>query len=201
MIFHLVCGRTAAPAAAKPIAFASIQFFVERFRREGIENLAVVLSEDAPGHLTGEFSFSARRSLIRGGRAAPGAKRAGADSCVYLPDSVLSPVIRAFGDSGKMMMAPCAREDEGIAIAVGLDLGGRSPVCMIVHDGGFRPRLQRADPGPRPGAAHAGGDPRQPHRGGSEPYDYHGATPVQGACSRGSASPARPPARATTWRR
>ena len=40
----------------KPIAFASIQFFVERFRREGIKNLAVVLPEDAPGYLTGGFS-------------------------------------------------------------------------------------------------------------------------------------------------
>ena len=40
----------------KPIAFASIQFFVERFRREGITNLAVVLPEDAPGYLTGGFS-------------------------------------------------------------------------------------------------------------------------------------------------
>lgn len=40
----------------KPIAFASLQFFVERFRREGIENLAVVLPDDAPGYLTGGFS-------------------------------------------------------------------------------------------------------------------------------------------------
>ncbi len=40
----------------RPIAFAAIQFFVEKFRREGIENLAVVLPEDAPGYVTGGFS-------------------------------------------------------------------------------------------------------------------------------------------------
>ena len=40
----------------KPIGFASIQFFVERFRKEGIKNLAVVLPDDAPGYLTGGFS-------------------------------------------------------------------------------------------------------------------------------------------------
>ena len=40
----------------RPIAFASIQFFVEKFRREGIKNLAVVLPEDAPGYVTGGFS-------------------------------------------------------------------------------------------------------------------------------------------------
>lgn len=40
----------------RPISFASIQFFVEKFRREGIKNLAVVLPEDAPGYVTGGFS-------------------------------------------------------------------------------------------------------------------------------------------------
>jgi len=39
-----------------PIAFASIQTVVERFKREGFTNLAVVLPEDQPGYLTGGFS-------------------------------------------------------------------------------------------------------------------------------------------------
>lgn len=39
-----------------PIGFAAIQFEVERFRREGFKNLAVVLPKDAPGYLTGGFS-------------------------------------------------------------------------------------------------------------------------------------------------
>jgi ABC-type Fe3+ transport system substrate-binding protein len=39
-----------------PIAFGAIQTEVERFKREGFTNLAVVLPEDAPGYLTGGFS-------------------------------------------------------------------------------------------------------------------------------------------------
>lgn len=39
-----------------PIAFAAIQFQVERFRREGFKNLAIVLPSDAPGYITGGFS-------------------------------------------------------------------------------------------------------------------------------------------------
>lgn len=40
----------------KPIAFASIQFHVEAFKKAGIANLAVVLPEDYPGYLTSGFS-------------------------------------------------------------------------------------------------------------------------------------------------
>jgi ABC-type Fe3+ transport system substrate-binding protein len=39
-----------------PIAFGAIQTVVERFKREGFANLAVVLPEDQPGYLTGGFS-------------------------------------------------------------------------------------------------------------------------------------------------
>jgi ABC-type Fe3+ transport system substrate-binding protein len=39
-----------------PIVFGAIQTEVERFRRAGFANLAVVLPEDAPGYLTGGFS-------------------------------------------------------------------------------------------------------------------------------------------------
>jgi len=39
-----------------PIAFGSLQSFIERFRRKGISNLAVVLPADAPGYVTGGFS-------------------------------------------------------------------------------------------------------------------------------------------------
>lgn len=102
-----------------------------------------------------------------------GARRAGVDACVYLPDSVLSCAIRAFRDSGDMMMVPCAREDEGIAIAVGLDLGGRNPVCMMEASGlGYsglilaRAQVQRTPVTIL--ASHTAG--------GGEPMDYHGAT-------------------------
>jgi ABC-type Fe3+ transport system substrate-binding protein len=39
-----------------PIAFAAIQNQVERFRKQGFNNLAVVLPDDAPGYLTGGYS-------------------------------------------------------------------------------------------------------------------------------------------------
>lgn len=39
-----------------PIAFAAIQLEVERFRKAGFSNLAVVLPEDGPGYLTSGFS-------------------------------------------------------------------------------------------------------------------------------------------------
>ena len=47
-------------------------------------------------------------SLLRG------ATRAGVDACVYLPDSCLTPVIRAFQGNAGITMIPCAREDEGV---------------------------------------------------------------------------------------
>jgi sulfopyruvate decarboxylase subunit alpha len=106
-------------------------------------------------------------SLLRG------AVRAGVDACVYLPDSCLTAVIRAFQKSPGMTMIPCAREDEGVAIAVGLELGGRNPVCMMEASGiGYSALiLARAQVQRTPVvivASHSGG--------AGEPYDYHGAT-------------------------
>jgi sulfopyruvate decarboxylase subunit alpha len=106
-------------------------------------------------------------SLLRG------ALRAGIDACVYLPDSVLTPVIRAFQASPGMTMIPCAREDEGVGIAVGLDLGGRKAVCMMEASGlGYSALiLARAQVQRTPVvvvASHSGT--------AGEPFDYHGAT-------------------------
>jgi iron(III) transport system substrate-binding protein len=39
-----------------PIVFGAIQTEVERFRKAGFSNLAVVLPDDAPGYLTGGYS-------------------------------------------------------------------------------------------------------------------------------------------------
>jgi sulfopyruvate decarboxylase TPP-binding subunit len=116
-------------------------------------------------HTSGADSFAA--SLLRG------ALRAGVDSCVYLPDSCLTAVIRAFQDSGKIAMIPCAREDEGVAIAVGLELGGRTALCLMEASGiGLSALiLARAQVQRTPViviASHTGG--------AGEPYDYHGAT-------------------------
>jgi sulfopyruvate decarboxylase subunit alpha len=106
-------------------------------------------------------------SLLRG------AIRGGVDACVYLPDSCLTQVIRAFQDSKQIAMVPCAREDEGVAIAVGLNLGGRTAVCMMEASGlGYSALiLARAQVQRTPVvivASHTSG--------AGEPYDYHGAT-------------------------
>src|SRR5215470_15081731 len=102
-----------------------------------------------------------------------GAVRAGVDACVYLPDSCLTPVIRAFQRHQKIAMIPCAREDEGVEIAVGLELGGRTAICLMEASGiGYSALiLARAQVQRTPVvivASHTGG--------GGEPYDYHGAT-------------------------
>jgi sulfopyruvate decarboxylase TPP-binding subunit len=109
----------------------------------------------------------AAASLLRG------AVRGGVDACVYLPDSCLTTIIRAFQKSPGMTMIPCAREDEGVAIAVGLHLGGRNSVCMMEASGlGYSGLiLARAQVQRTPVvivASHSGG--------GGEPFDYHGAT-------------------------
>jgi sulfopyruvate decarboxylase TPP-binding subunit len=106
-------------------------------------------------------------SLLRG------AVRAGVDACVYLPDSCLTPVVRAFQGSKRITMIPCAREDEGVAIAVGLNLGGRTAVCLMEASGiGYSALiLARAQAQRTPVvivASHTAG--------AGEPYDYHGAT-------------------------
>ena len=106
-------------------------------------------------------------SLLRG------AVRASIDACVYLPDSCLTPVIRAFQGNTGISMIPCAREDEGVAIAVGLNLGGRTAICMMEASGiGYSALiLARAQAQRTPViivASHTAG--------AGEPYDYHGAT-------------------------
>ena len=106
-------------------------------------------------------------SLLRG------AVRAGVDACVYLPDSVLTPFVRAFQGNQSITTVSCAREDEGVALAVGLELGGRNPVCMMEASGlGYSGLIMaRAQVQRTPVvivASHTGG--------AGEPYDYHGAT-------------------------
>lgn len=102
-----------------------------------------------------------------------GAERAGIDTCIYLPDSCFTGVIRKFEASNRMLMVPCAREDEGIAIATGLHLGGRNPICFMEGSGlGYSALiLARAVVQRTPVlvvASHT--------LGPGEPYDYHGAT-------------------------
>jgi sulfopyruvate decarboxylase TPP-binding subunit len=102
-----------------------------------------------------------------------GAVKAGVDACVYLPDSCLTPIIRVFQKTRGVTMVPCAREDEGVAIAVGLHLGGRNPVCLMEASGiGFSGLiLARAQVQRTPVvivASHTAG--------AGEPFDYHSAS-------------------------
>ena len=104
-----------------------------------------------------------------------GALRAGVEACVYLPDSCLTSTIRAFQGEPRIQAIPCAREDEGVAIAVGLHLGGRKAICFMEASGiGYSGLiLARAHVQRTPVvivASHSGGE--------GEPYDYHGATTV-----------------------
>lgn len=102
-----------------------------------------------------------------------GAERSGINACVYLPDSCLTDTLRKFQTIGRVMMVPCAREDEGIAIAIGLYLGGRTPMCLMEASGlGYSGLiLARALAQRTPLlviASHS--------LGPGEPFDYHGAT-------------------------
>ena len=70
------------------------------------------------------------RSLLKG------AVRAGVDACVYLPDSCLTSTIQEFQlCSQQVTMIPCSREDEGVAIAVGMSLAGRCALCFMEASG------------------------------------------------------------------
>jgi|SRR5579885_3279357 len=107
-----------------------------------------------------------------------GALKAGVEICVYLPDSVMSGAIREFRRNGTLCV-PCSREDEGVAVAVGLQLGGRTAVCLMEASGiGLSGLiLARAQVQRTPVvivASHT--------RGGGERFDYHGATLL---CSEG----------------
>lgn len=102
-----------------------------------------------------------------------GVERSGIDACVYLPDSCLTGTIRKLQIDRRLAMVPCAREDEGIAIAMGLYLGGRSPMCLMEASGlGYSGLiLARALAQRIPLlviASHS--------LGPGEPFDYHGAT-------------------------
>ena len=59
----------------------------------------------------------------------------GVDFAVYIPDSLLDPIERLLDDDPNIETVVCAREDEGIAIAMGAYLGGRLPVALMEGSG------------------------------------------------------------------
>ena len=113
-----------------------------------------------------EAAELAAASLVRG------AARAKVDVCVYLPDSCLTTTVREFQRIG-VPCVPCSREDEGIAIAAGLHLGGRTAICLMEASGlGYSGLiLARAQVQRTPVVVVASHS-----RGGGEAHDYHGAT-------------------------
>ena len=106
-----------------------------------------------------------------------GLKDGGIDFAVYLPDSTLPPVERLLRDDPDIQTVVCAREDEGIAMAAGAWLAGKTPVALMEGSGvGYaglilaRAQLQRT-----PlllVASHT--------RVLDEAYDFHGASRLVG---------------------
>jgi sulfopyruvate decarboxylase TPP-binding subunit len=104
-------------------------------------------------------------------------RKAGVDFAVYNPDSLLAPIEALLEEDAAIQTVVCAREDEGIAIAMGAYLGGKLPVALMEGSGlglsGLilaRGLLQRT-----PVlliASH--------NRTFGEQFDYHGATRMVG---------------------
>ncbi|MBV8085796.1 MAG: hypothetical protein JO247_13385 [Chloroflexi bacterium] len=62
-------------------------------------------------------------------------RAAGIDFAVYMPDSLLSPIDELLEADPDVQTVVCAREDEGIAIAMGAYLGGKLPVALMEGSG------------------------------------------------------------------
>jgi sulfopyruvate decarboxylase subunit alpha len=59
----------------------------------------------------------------------------GVDFAIYVPDSILDPVEELLEADPEVQTVVCAREDEGIAIAMGASLGGKTPVALMEGSG------------------------------------------------------------------
>lgn len=106
-----------------------------------------------------------------------GLKAGGIDFAVYLPDGTLPPVERLLRADPDIQTVLCAREDEGIAIAAGAYLGGKTPVALMESSGiGYAALiLARAQIQRTPMLIIASRT-----RVLDEPYDYHGASRLVG---------------------
>lgn len=59
----------------------------------------------------------------------------GVDLAVMLPDSVLHSVNHALASDSRVRLVSCAREDEGVAIAMGAAFTGRRPAVLMEGSG------------------------------------------------------------------
>ena len=64
-------------------------------------------------------------------------KKNGVTHVVWLPDSETNWMYLAMQEEGSMDLIPVAREGESMAIAAGLYIGGKKPVCLIQNTGMF----------------------------------------------------------------
>jgi sulfopyruvate decarboxylase TPP-binding subunit len=77
----------------------------------------------------GGYETDNARAIYRGLRAG------GVDFAVYVPDSILDPVEALLEADVEVQSVVCAREDEGIAIAMGAALGGKTAVALMEGSG------------------------------------------------------------------
>ena len=64
-------------------------------------------------------------------------KKNGVTHVVYLPDSETNHLFIAMEEDPDMDVVPVAREGETMAIAAGILIGGKKPVCLIQNSGMF----------------------------------------------------------------
>jgi sulfopyruvate decarboxylase TPP-binding subunit len=64
-----------------------------------------------------------------------GLRAGGVNFAVYLPDSILDPLEALLEADPEVQTVVCAREDEGIAIAMGAALGGKTAVALMEGSG------------------------------------------------------------------
>lgn len=64
-----------------------------------------------------------------------GLKAGGVDFCVSLPERVLTPVIEMLQADPEVCSLTCTREDEGVSMAAGAWLGGRTTAVLMEGSG------------------------------------------------------------------
>jgi sulfopyruvate decarboxylase TPP-binding subunit len=101
----------------------------------------------------------------------------GADFAAYLPDSVFFGATTLLERDPGVHVVVCSREDEGVAVAVGAYLGGRTPVVLMEGSGlGYCGLiLTRASVQRTPMLVLASHTPAL-----GEPHDYHAASRLVG---------------------
>ena len=62
-------------------------------------------------------------------------KQIGITHVVWLPDSVATFLYQALAAEPDLTLVPVCREAETMAIALGLMMGGKEPICLIQNTG------------------------------------------------------------------